>query len=380
MINKLTKVVLALVMGVILVSGLLGAVSLHLHLLLLPILFLPLVLIHLAIPYATNSAPVEKTVTDMAGRVVTVPVNVERVACLVGPAYDSVFMLGAMSKIAVLGMTQNKWAQVMNPALAQMQTVNNAQNPNIEELTAKDVQVAFFWNTPDPIKAMTNAGISVIVSDASKSNPTTADEMQNAIKKNIQLMASVLGSAYQAQADAYCKYIDDTVKRVTAVTSTIPETEKPLVYYIRGQSPLTVHGAYSSTRWWVEMAGGNFVTKDIQTNTYTDVTMEQVIKWNPDVIFMGRVNNTSPVVEDIKWGGINAVKNGRVYINPCGEFYWDYGVEGPLMLLYIAKTLYPDKFADIDMVKEIKSFYSQFFGYSLTDDQANRILAFQNPQ
>jgi iron complex transport system substrate-binding protein len=355
MANSLTRVVLSLISAIILITGMLGCTQ--------------------STPTATT-----KNVTDMAGRVVTVPAQVDRITCLVGPSYDSVFMLGAANKITILGMAQNVWAQVLNPAVAQLPTVKNAQNPNTEELIAKNVQVAFFWNLPDPIKAMSDAGISVIVSDASKSNPTTSQEFISAIKNNIQLFVNVLGKAYQARGDAYCKYIDDTVKRVTSVTSKIPENEKLSVYYVRGASPLTVHGAYSNTRFWVEMAGGKFVTKDVQTNTYTDVTMEQVISWNPDVIFMGRVNSTAIIVNDKKWSGINAVKNGKVYVNPRGEFYWDSGVEGPLMLLYVAKNLYPDRFSDIDMVKELKNFYSQFFGYSLSDDQAKRILSFQDPQ
>jgi iron complex transport system substrate-binding protein len=329
---------------------------------------------------AATTVPTTRTVTDITGRQVTVPAQVERVACLVGPAYDTVFMLGATSKISVLGMTQNKWAQVLNPAVAQLPTVQNAQNPNIEDLAAKNVQAAFFWNYPDPIKSMTNAGISVIVASTPQSNPTTAQEFISYLKTNAQLYAAVLGPAYQAKADAYCKYIDDTVKRVTSVTSKIPENEKPRVYYVRGPGVLTVHGAFSNTRWWVEMAGGNFVSKEVNTNSYSDVPMEQVIKWNPDVIFMGRDNDTALIVKDPKWSDINAVKNNKVYVNPNGNFYWDFGVEGPLMPLYIAKTLYPDKFTDIDMVKELKIFYSQFFGYSLTDDQAKRILSFQDPQ
>ena len=177
----------------------------------------------------------------------------------------------------------------------------------------------------NPTKAMTNAGIPVVCSLTSQSNPRTEEECLNSIKNNVRLYADVLGDAYRAQADAYCKYVDDTIKRVTAVTSTIPESQKPRVYYVRGQSPLTVHGAFNPTRWWVEMAGGNFVTKNVQTNTYTDVTMEQVVDWNPDVIFMGRVNNTAVIVNDPKWSGINAVKTNQVYVNPCGNFYADSG-------------------------------------------------------
>jgi iron complex transport system substrate-binding protein len=315
----------------------------------------------------------------MTGRKVTIPASVDKVACLVGPSYDAVFMLGGTNKISMLGSAQGKWAQVLNPAVKQIPASKNAQNPNIEELMSNGAQVVFFWDYPDPTKAMTEAGIPVVCSLASQSNPTTAEECMNSIKADVQLYASVLGPAYQAKADAYNKYLDDCIKRITAVTSAIPASQRPGVYYVRGPGALTVHGEFSNTRWWVEMAGGNFVTKAVPTNTYTDVTMEQVINWNPDVIFMGRVNNTALIVNDPKWSGINAVKNNKVYVNPYGNFYYDSGVEGPLLMMYVAKTLYPDKFASLDMVKELKNFYTQFFGYSLTDDQANRILNYQDP-
>ena len=42
--------------------------------------------------------------------------------------------------------------------------------------------------------------------------------------------------------------------------------------------------------------------------------------------------------------------------------------------MWAAKTLHPDKFADVDMVKEVREFYSTFFGYQLSDDDAQRIL------
>jgi iron complex transport system substrate-binding protein len=47
--------------------------------------------------------------------------------------------------------------------------------------------------------------------------------------------------------------------------------------------------------------------------------------------------------------------------------------------MYLAKTFHPDKFTDIDMVQETKDFYSKFYGYELTDEQANKILLHQAP-
>lgn len=80
------------------------------------------------------------------------------------------------------------------------------------------------------------------------------------------------------------------------------------------------------------------------------------------------------------WSQLGAVRNHRAYINPTGGWHWDrYGIEEALQIQWAAKTLHPENFAGLDMVAETKSFYSQFLHYQLTDDQANRILAGQNP-
>jgi len=41
---------------------------------------------------------------------------------------------------------------------------------------------------------------------------------------------------------------------------------------------------------------------------------------------------------------------------------------------FVAKTIHPELFQDLDMIKEIKKYYSKFYRYDLTDEEANRIL------
>ena len=64
---------------------------------------------------------------------------------------------------------------------------------------------------------------------------------------------------------------------------------------------------------------------------------------------------------------------------PTGVFFWDSGVQKILYLIYIAKTIHPDLFEDVDMKELLIDFYQQFFDYKLTDDEANRILNHQDP-
>ena len=48
--------------------------------------------------------------------------------------------------------------------------------------------------------------------------------------------------------------------------------------------------------------------------------------------------------------------------------------EEALQFLWLAKTLYPARFADIDMREETRGFYRDFFGLSLTAAQIDAIL------
>ena len=52
--------------------------------------------------------------------------------------------------------------------------------------------------------------------------------------------------------------------------------------------------------------------------------------------------------------------------------------EEALQVLWAAKKFNPDKFADVDIEKETKDFYMQYYGYQLTDDECSRILNGEN--
>lgn len=327
----------------------------------------------------TSSMEEPITITDMGGRTVTIPRDISRVAALGGPSYEKMIMLGQVNKMVLSMPISSKWAQAISPEIKNVQSTASFQDPNIEDLIDKKVQAVFFWDTPQPVSKMTSAGIPVITIQVSSGNPTNAKDFVNFEKQEVQVFGSVLGAEAKKKADDWCKYFDEKVNYVTSRTSKLKENEMPKVYYVRGPEALTVHGKNSYTEWYVEMAGGNLVTKNTPKEIMDTVTMEQVIVWNPDVILMGRVDNTELITKDPKWENVKAVKDGKVFVNPDGVFSWDYSSEGPLLMEYIAKILHPDMFEDLDMLKEVKDYYSRFYNYKLTDDQADRILKHMPP-
>ncbi len=328
----------------------------------------------------TQPTATSKTVTDLIGRKVEVPATVGKIGAMVGPSYDKILILGGVEKIKATGITPLPWALKFYPALKSVPAIKNPQSPNVEDLLAQGVDVVFFWDIPDMTAKMTEAKIPVVVTQlGSQTGPQSQQAFIDLFKDEINIFAAVLGDDAPKRAAEYLAYYDAIVKKVTDVTSKIPAGERPKVYYVRGPKALTTHFGFSNTYWFVNMAGGDMVTKELTNGIVGDVTMEQVVKWNPDFIIMGRVATTDIIVNDPQWADINAVKNNKVLVNPGGAFYSDYGSEGALLLLYLAKTFYPDKFTDVDMVKETKYFYEHFYNYQLTDDETNRILLHQDP-
>ena len=73
------------------------------------------------------------------------------------------------------------------------------------------------------------------------------------------------------------------------------------------------------------------------------------------------------------------MKDGRVYVNLRGIGPTDYCTDCFLLMEQIAKTLHPKLFEDLDMVKAVKSYFADFYGYKLTDKQAEYVLTFKGP-
>ena len=107
------------------------------------------------------------------------------------------------------------------------------------------------------------------------------------------------------------------------------------------------------------------------------VSIEQIMKWNPDVIIATDEDFYNKVYTDSKWANVKAVKDHQVYISPQSPFKWFDRPPGANIIIgvpWTAKVIYPDKYSNINMVDATKEFYSNFYHYDLSDDEARDIL------
>jgi iron complex transport system substrate-binding protein len=94
--------------------------------------------------------------------------------------------------------------------------------------------------------------------------------------------------------------------------------------------------------------------------------MEDVLQWDPQVIFVqDRFAGVADLIrKDPAWQAISAVRDGRVDVTPEYVKPWGHPLPEALALgeLWMAKSLYPERFADIDMQSRADAFYREFYG------------------
>ena len=320
-----------------------------------------------------------KTVTDLTGKKVTIKDNPSRIAIVPIPWASLAYLVdGDSSKI--IGMNpSSKEAydiSILKDLAPNMKKVNTAFvdsdfNINYEELALLKPDIVVVWDFQnDAIEKLAKLKIPAVA--------IKYGTLEN-VQEGIKLLGDILNK--QEKAQKLINYHKDTNKYLASKTKKLENIKrKKILYLINPQ--LTVSSGNSVTNIMIDMAGGENVAKDITTGgSWSKVTMEQIIKWNPDIIILSNFDKILP--EDIynnkfegqDWSKISAVKNKKVFKAPIGIYRWDApSAETPLMIKWIAKVTNPELFNDYNMRKDIKDFYLEFFNYKLTDEQLNFIL------
>ncbi|WP_316675628.1 ABC transporter substrate-binding protein [uncultured Tolumonas sp.] len=320
------------------------------------------------------------TITDLAGHKISVPNQPNHIACLEVLCYQKLFMLGESPRISQMVMTNAPWMEITNPAVKKIPKVIG--EANIEELLARKTELIFYRYNAEQVAAMyARAGIPALYSQPLTKQSETAEEFLEGQRQAIRLFANALNTQQaHEKAEAWIKYHDDKVAFVKSSLSNLPTKEKLRVYYLRGPDALSTQGRGSNTFWYGELAGADMVTKRQGAMMGKGaITMEDMIRLDPQVIFVGRQYPVSLVTTDPRWQQISAVKHHRVYAMPDGVFFWDGGLEGVLLMEYEAKTLYPKLFNDLDLKTEFRDFYQRFYHYALSDAESEKLLSGVSP-
>ncbi len=324
-----------------------------------------------------------RTIIDHAGHEVTLPAELNRVVISGILPLPSVFVQFRGTAEEIVGMHPSSMAAAQNSYLvnvfpeildADTSFVVNG-TVNIEELMKLKPDVVFYnATTTEEYELYEKAGIPAV-----GFSTTIADfDCVETYAKWIEQLGEIYGE--QEEADAIIAEGRQVAEEIAAVTSQIPSEERPnamiIMHYANGS--MTVTGSNFFSEYWLDMAGANNVAAEIKSSA--EVNMEQVYEWNPDMIF---ITNFSPylpedllnnAIEGDDWSNVKAVKEGKVYKFPLGMYRWfPPASDTPLVLQWLAKTIHPELFEDLDMDAEIKEYYKKHYNVELNDEELQKI-------
>lgn len=246
------------------------------------------------------------SVTDREGNEVQIPASVEKIISTVPSNTEVLIGLGLSDKIIAVDEYSRGIEQISSNTQYMDFTI-----PNIESIIAlkPDLVVASSINKisgDDPFKQLEQAGISVVYIPTS----TSFDE----IKKDVEFLGSITKT--EAKAKEINTDLDNRLKKIKDIASTIKEEDKVDVYFEISSSPnMYSPGKNTFINDMINTIGANNVFGN--ENDWVLVNSESLIKTNPDVIVSNESFNPS-VVDDIKnragFSSVDAVKNNRVYV------------------------------------------------------------------
>jgi iron complex transport system substrate-binding protein len=191
--------------------------------------------------------------------------------------------------------------------------------------------------------------------------------------RGYRLLGDLIGR--REDAEVLARYSEQTIETITNRIAVVPKDRRPRIYFARGPRGLETGLGGSITVETIE-----FLAQNVAGETrggLGNVSIEQVLVWNPEVIVTIDRDFAAKVYDDPAWATIAAVRARRVHLSPKLPFGWvDFppSVNRLIGLWWLAKILYPSLFSE-NLSLLTREFYEKFYHVRVTDQQIDRVLA-----
>lgn len=319
----------------------------------------------------------DRTVKDMAGRTVKLNSSTDRIITTFKPATLCVLSLGLQSRLVGVDTSsiRDRLNAAVFPEIAEIKGVGTkTMGLNYETILSLKPDLVILYAQKDGLE------LAAHLEKMNIPSIIILPENFKGIKASLRLIADAAGDMKSvARAE---KAMDSVLETVEKKVASIPENSKKTAYF-------------ASTRGLYSTATGNMLQDEMFSKAglinvshdlrgyFQDISPEQLIKWNPDMIIISQHMKSSRIsnLDTASIRDINAVKNRQIYRSPSNLAPWDFPSPiSVLGVLWLAEKAYPDLFQDTDLLKEINGFHQTLFNKSL--DQMggrlnDRIDAFQ---
>ena len=238
------------------------------------------------------------TVTDDAGRTVTIAHTPNRIVSLAPAITEDLFALGLGDKV-VGGTTFDNYP----PAANNITKVGGFSSPNIEKIVSlnPDVIFAASENKDTVIQALEGYGIKTVV---------IAPSSLTGILNDLSLIGKVTGTTGKSST-----LVANLTQRM--ISSNASVASHPRVLYLVWYDPIMSAGADTVEGDIIARTGGINVAPLANVSGYGTLSKETIVALNPSVIIANSAMNSTAIQQvksDPALSTVDAIKNGKIFI------------------------------------------------------------------
>lgn len=329
------------------------------------------------------------TVTDMVGREVTVtPGSYRRVVCIGAGAlrmYSYVGDAGALCGVEDIDNTslENRpqmFDSVARPYLLAWKDLLQAlpscgvggpmaQTAEAEKILSCDPDIVISqYEDADKANALAQQlGVPVITLSTGAHGV-----FDDAFAASLRLLGAVFGR--DARAEELIAFVEDQTSQITARTADIPEEDKPGVYICGlGNWGTTDHLMTAQEYASFQVANVKNVVTGLEVAGVQSIEAEKFLSLGEqmDILIMdaAAVKNIAPLYaqDSTMFDTCKAWQTGEVYLQMAYNAYYTNFEIALINTWFIAKTVYPELFRDVDMTEKTNEITQAFLGAELAD-------------
>lgn len=190
---------------------------------------------------------------------------------------------------------------------------------------------------------------------------------------SLRMLGKVLGQ--EARADALLSFVQREADAISARTADVPEADKPLVYICGlGNWGTTDHRMTAQNYAPFRIAHVENVVSGLSAPGVQSIEAEKFIELGKDMDVMildaAAVKNIAPLyrADPAMFDTCKAWQTGEVYLQMAYNAYYTNYETALLNTWFIAKSVYPDRFTDIDMTEKTNEITKFFYSRELADE------------
>lgn len=314
--------------------------------------------------------------TDSAGREITLPKDIKKIAPS-GPLAQIVLYTACPDRLCGLAadfsedakqyIDEKYWGL---PKFGQFYGKNASLNMEALIAEAPDV-IVDIGEAKDTVKEDMDAlseqlGIPTVFIEATL---PTMEEAYN-------MLGELCGDTKQAgELAAYSK---EVMEKSANIAASLKDDAKTSVYFALGDQGLNTNARGSIHADVIEQIGAVNVAdvEMVSSGGGSEVSMEQILLWNPDIVIADSQMLYEKITTDSAWQELDAVKNGKVYKVPTVPYSFmsnPPSVNRLIGIAWLGNLVYPDLYG-YDIQEEISEFYRLFYHLNLNAEDMDEIL------